>query len=93
MPTFDKGPFSALAEDMDISVDEFINKCSSSETEELIDALIEDEYLIKNCRTKSNYDQSVPESMYVQAIDKLKEKWNSLTSEEEQSILKIASRF
>jgi hypothetical protein len=92
MPRFYE--YEEVEVNIDIEVDDFLNKCSSSETEELIDALIEDGYLIKNCRNNfTDHDRSVPESMYVQAIDKLREKWNSLTSEEEQSILKIASRF
>jgi len=36
---------------------------------------------------------SVPESFYIDAIDKIKGRWNMLTQEEEEIILKIASRF
>jgi hypothetical protein len=92
MPKFYE--YQEVEAELDIDVDDFLNKCNTSETEELIDALIEDGYLIKNCRAASkDYGHSVPESMYIQAIDKLRDKWNSLTTEEEQAILNIASRF
>jgi tRNA A37 threonylcarbamoyladenosine dehydratase len=87
MPTF-------YAEDIDIIVDEFLSACSSREKEELIDALIEDGYLKENCKVDYKYELlSVPESFYIDAIDKIKGKWNMLTQEEEEIILKIASRF
>ena len=87
MPTF-------YAEDINIVVDEFLSACSSREKEELIDALIEDGYLKENCRVDYKYELlSVPESFYIDAIDKIKGKWNMLTQEEEEIILKIASRF
>jgi len=87
MPTF-------YAEDIDIIVDEFLSACSSREKEELIDALIEDGYLKENCKVDYKYELlSVPESFYIDAIDKIKGRWNMLTQEEEEIILKIASRF
>jgi tRNA A37 threonylcarbamoyladenosine dehydratase len=87
MPTF-------YAEDFKIDVDEFLSACSSREKEELIDALIEDGYLKENCKVDYKYELlSVPESFYIDAIDKIKGKWNMLTQEEEEIILKIASRF
>ena len=87
MPTF-------YAEDIDIIVDEFLSACSSREKEELIDALIEDRYLKENCKVDYKYELlSVSESFYIDAIDKIKGRWNMLTQEEEEIILKIASRF
>lgn len=86
MPTF-------YAEDIDIDADQFLSACSSRETEELIDALIEDGYLKKNCRPSYDEYYSVPESFYQQALDKLNGKWNMLTQEEEELIIKISSRF
>lgn len=38
MPTF-------YAEDIDVDPDEFVSSCSSSEIEELIDALVEDGHI------------------------------------------------
>ena len=39
------------------------------------------------------YAVSAAESFYVEAIDKLRDKWNMLTQEEEELIIKISSRF
>jgi hypothetical protein len=92
MPRFYE--YEEVEVNIDIDVDDFLDRCDSSEKEELIDALIEDGYLIKNCRNNfTDHGRSVPESMYVQAIEKLRDKWNMLTQEEEQIILKIANRF
>lgn len=78
---------------VDVDVDEYLSACNTEETEELIEALIEDGYLKKNCRPLSYQMYSVPESFYQEALDKLKGRWNMLTKEEEELILKIANRF
>lgn len=77
---------------VDIDVDDFLDRCDSSEKEELIKALIEDGYLKKDCReTFESYSPS--EAFYQEAIKKLNGKWNMLTKEEEETILNIAKRF
>ena len=86
MPTF-------YSEDIDIDPSEFLSACSSSEKDELINELIEDGYISKNCRVNFSYDYSVPESFFEEALRKLHGKWNMLTKEEEESIIKIANRF
>jgi hypothetical protein len=87
MPTF-------YAEDIEIDVDKFLSSCNDRDKEELIDALIEEGYLKKDCREGfKDYNYSVSESHFVEAIDKLRSKWNMLTKEEEEFILKIANRF
>jgi hypothetical protein len=79
---------------IDIDINDFLDRCDSSEKEELIDALIEDGYIKKNCRVEyEDQSYSISESFYQQALDKLNGKWNMLTQEEEQIILKIANRF
>jgi hypothetical protein len=87
MPTF-------YAEDIEIDVDKFLSSCNDRDKEELIDALIEEGYLKKDCREDfKDYNYSVSESHFVEALDKLRSKWNMLTKEEEEFILKIANRF
>lgn len=78
---------------VDVDVDEYLSNCNTKETEELIDALIEDGYLKKDCRVDDYEVYSPSESFYQEALDKLNGKWNMLTKEEEEIILKIASRF
>lgn len=85
MPTF-------YAEDIDVDVDEFLSCCSSDEIEELIEALIEDGHISKQHREKYTL-LSATESQFEEALNKLHSKWNMLTQEEEQAILKIANRF
>ena len=89
MPTF-------YTEELDIDADEFLSACGRRDKEEIIDILIEDGYLKKNCRVE-RYDPSLPsnpsEYFYNEAIDKLSGKWNMLTREEEDTILKIANRL
>ena len=77
----------------DVDADEYLYACSAKETEELIHALIEDGYLKKDCRVDDYEVYSPSESVYQEALDKLNGKWNMLTKEEEEIILKIASRF
>lgn len=87
MPTF-------YAEDIDIDADEFLSACNHRDKEELIITLIEDGYLKKDCRAGfRDYNYSVSEAMYVEAIDKLRNKWNRLTKEEEEFIINISKRF
>ena len=85
MPTF-------YAEDIDIDVDEFISSCDSSEIKELINCLVEGGYLNPD-RTISDRGMSVGESFYVEAIEKLANKYHMLTREEEELIIKISKRF
>jgi hypothetical protein len=80
--------------DVDIDIDEFLDKCNNREKDELIYALIEDGYLKKDCRRNfEEVDYSPTEAQFVEAVDKLRNKWNMLSQEEEQLILNIANRF
>lgn len=85
MPTF-------YADDIDIDVDDFLNSCDSSEIKELIDCLVEDGY-IRPDRTISERKMSVGETFYVEAIEKLADKYHMLTREEEELIIKLSKRF
>lgn len=78
---------------IDVDVDEYLSNCNTKETEELIDALIEDGYLKKDCRVNDYEVYSPSESFYQEALEKLNSKWNMLTQEEEELIIKIANRF
>lgn len=73
-------------------IDDFLSSCSSREIDDLIDTLIEDGHLTEDC--KKNYElYAASEQEFQNALKKLNGKWNMLTQEEEQAILKIASRF
>jgi hypothetical protein len=89
MPTF-------YTEELDIYADEFLSACNDHDKEEIIDILIEEEYLKKDCRLNQQskkYNYSISEANFEESLDKLRGRWNMLTSEEEQLIIKLASRF
>jgi hypothetical protein len=79
--------------EIDIDVDDFLNKCSSREIDELIDALIEDGHISKEAKDNVYDSYNVSEAQYQEALKKLRGRWNMLTKEEEETILKIANRF
>ena len=79
--------------DVNIEVDEFLDKCNSSQIDEVIDYLIDTGNINRKCRNIDYELYNVPEKQYQEALDKLSGKWNMLTSEEEQLILNIAKRF
>jgi len=89
MPTF----YQQEEFNVNIEVDEFLDRCDSSEINEVIDYLIDTGNIYKKCRAVDYELYSVPEKDYQDALNKLQGKWNMLTKEEEELILKIASRF
>jgi hypothetical protein len=88
-------PYFDFSIEEHIDVDEFLSECSSKEIEELIEALIEDGHIHKSSvhRESESTNVSVGESFFQDALDKLYNKWNVLSNEEEQLILNIAKRF
>lgn len=91
MPRFYKSFYHET--DLDVDIDDFLNACSSTDIDELIEALIEDGHISKKAKQGLYEPYSVSEAQFQEALDKLDGKWNLLTQEEEATILKIASRF
>lgn len=88
MPTF-------YADDIDVSPGEFLDSCDSSDIRELIDALIEDGH-IKKTSVEANSPGSrlsVDETIFEEHLSSLQGRRHMLTTEEEQTIIKIASKF
>lgn len=77
---------------VNIDIDDFLSDCDKYDIKELIKALTEDGHIppIKE-EKKSNI--SYPESVYQNALNKLMNKWNSLSKEDEETILKISNKF
>lgn len=94
MPTFSKDVcIDEWAEvDIDVTVDDFLSECSSTEIDDLITALIQDGHLPKHFNSRHDA-MGVGESFYEEALNKLHGKWNCLSQEEEQLIMNIAKRF
>lgn len=92
MPTFYQDT------DLDIEVEDFLDECSPSEIQEVIDYLEYNDLMpIPNCRNKMSsnniYGISASESIYESEINKLHNNWNRLTKEEEELILSITKKF
>lgn len=86
-------PYFEYEGDIDVDVDDFLNACNSSEIKELIKALAEDGHLPQSVlNTISSSGAGVGESEFETALDNLRGKWNRLTTEEEEIIVKISKR-
>lgn len=78
--------------DADVSVDDFLSECSSSDIDDIIKALVEDGYLPKH--VSNAYNKVGPsEEFFEDALNKLHGKWNCLSKEEEELIINISKRF
>lgn len=75
----------------DIDIDYFLSTCSKSDIQEIIQVLVENGWLKPSATDESprGYDEQV----YEDSLKKLHGKWNRLSKEEENQILKIAKRF
>ena len=77
---------------VDIDPSDYVDACSDSEIEDLIECLIDYDYL-KNTTKKVDEQESVMEWEFNQIIEKITSNYIRLTSEEEEMLRKIASRF
>jgi L-arabinose isomerase len=84
--------------DIDIEIYEFIRSCSKSEIKELIEELIENDHLPKDViNTKGDVKKEMSrktnsELVFAEKLDKLKEKYFSLSQEEELSLNNIFNK-
>jgi L-arabinose isomerase len=85
--------------DIDIEIYEFIRSCSKSEIKELIEELIENDHLPKDViNTKGDVKKEMSrktnsELVFAEKLDKLKEKYFSLSQEEELSLNNIFNKY
>ena len=86
MPRFD------VNEDIEIDLDDFLSECNSGDIEELIEALIERGELEMKDFVNSPR-MSASEQTFEEHLSSISGKWNQLTQEEEEIILKIGARF
>ena len=88
MPTF-------YSEEIDVSPDEFLSACDKEEIKEIIDALVEDGYIRKNDVLSSDGKStlSASEDIFEEHLNALHGRLHMLTNEEEETIIKIASKF
>ena len=95
MPNFRKYDVEVETEvdvDFDIDVDEFLDECDEDDIERIIEYLKDKEYL-KNTEILRDKQICVAESEFTDALDKIYTKWNVLSNEETDLIIKLAKRF
>ena len=84
--------------DIDIEIYEFVRSCSKNEIKELIEELIENDHLPKDViNTKGDVKKEMSrktnsELVFAEKLDKLKEKYFSLSQEEELSLNNIFNK-
>jgi L-arabinose isomerase len=84
--------------DIDIEIYEFVRSCSKNEIKELIEELIENDHLPKDViNTKGDVKKEMSrktnsELAFAEKLDKLKEKYFSLSQEEELSLNNIFNK-
>lgn len=87
MPTFEQ----ATIVEHEVTPQEFLEECTDSEIEELVDLLKLDypEFLDRNFLER----RSVGEQEFEAMVNSLHGKWNMLSSEEEETIRAVAKKF
>jgi len=77
--------------DIDVDVEEFYNDCSDKEKKELVEYLIEDDFIPE--RMVQAREDNLMDLTYKNALDKLYNKRIYLTLEEEQFIINLANKY
>lgn len=85
MPTF-------YTNDLDIEVDDFLDDCSSSEIQEVIQWLKDSDYLPQNVAT-SEAEQSFQDAEFDGALMNLVGKRFKLTTEQEELIINLSKQI
>lgn len=80
--------------DVDIDVDEFLSNCRKRDIREIIESLVDDGHL-PNSVLKMNEDvrKTLSEIEFSEKLDQLKNKYYSLSSEEEELFEKVFKRL
>lgn len=87
-------PYFDYDGDINLDVDDFLSACNSGDIKELIEALVDEGHLPKAVlHNFSTSPMGVSEIEFEESLDRLRGKWNLLTKEEEELIVKISKRF
>jgi len=79
--------------DFDISVDDFLEECTTFEIEEIIEYLEENGFLKNHSSIDKGKGMGILEEEFQEMISKISESRHRLTSEEEEVIKKISRRL
>jgi hypothetical protein len=87
-------PYIEVSTEVDYEVDEFINECSKREISEMIDILIEQGHLKRDCKSNGKPDQySLGEETHREYCDVFSNSYHRLSGEEEETIMNIAKKY
>jgi|688.fasta_scaffold1003329_1 hypothetical protein len=89
MPRFEQDVYV----DIDIDVDDFLNECDSRDIKDLIESLVEDGHLPKSVLNSPNDKLGKLESDFVNKIDSLKNKYYSISQEDEEILNQIFKKY
>lgn len=79
---------------IDIDIDDFLSECTDSEITEVIEYLIDNDFISKNDVSIANEEtKSINDLILDEAISKIMENKIQLTYEEEQLIINLSKRF
>jgi len=79
--------------DVDVDVDDFLSSCNKREINDLIEALVEDGHLPKSVLNKNDQKEGRLESQFSFKVDKLKEKYYSISKEDEEVLENIFKKY
>ncbi len=90
MPNFNASEYVDV--EVDVDIDEFLDKCSTDEIEEVIQYLI-DNNIISEDRTMNFSNLSFDEEQLHKNLDKIKNSYYILPNEDEEIIKQIANKL
>jgi hypothetical protein len=76
--------------DTEVDVTDYLYECDEDEIQEAIQWLKDKEYIKDSAMTTQ---VSIAESEFIEALDKIYNKWNVLSKEETDFIINISKRF
>ena len=90
MPTF----YQDVEAEVEIEIEEFVDALSNSEKQELIDYLIDENYITsQNKISTSKNNTTLQQQEFENALENLKQNRLRLSNEEEQLIINISNKF
>jgi|LakMenEpi03Aug12_release.lakeMendotaPanAssembly.Ray.scaffolds.fasta_scaffold4253457_1 hypothetical protein len=78
---------------VDVDINDVLWSMGDHDKQKLVDELYDEGFTPKELEKKLDPPTHAAESIFNEALDKIKGKWNMLTEEEEQIIINISKRF
>jgi hypothetical protein len=78
---------------VDVDINDVLWSMGDRDKQKLVDELYDEGFTPEELEKKLDPPTHAAESIFNEALDKIKGKWNMLTEEEEQIIINISKRF